>query len=131
MLSEVYDIECLSNLFTYTGYCRQDKQYYQFVIHRLRNDFEQLIAHLKRDDLIMIGYNNENYDYPIIHHLINHFEEYLWLDGYELSQKIYAKSQAVIENQFNTIGDWNKHMKQIDLFKIWHFDNAAKMTSWT
>lgn len=59
MLSEVYDIECLSNLFTYTGYCRQTKVYHQFVIHKLQNDYETLIQHLKRDKLIMIGYNNE------------------------------------------------------------------------
>ena len=38
MISEVYDIECLSNLFTYTGYCRQTKTYHQFVIHKLRKN---------------------------------------------------------------------------------------------
>ena len=129
MLSEVYDIETLINLFTYTGYCRQTKTYHQFVIHKLRNDYEQLIQHLKRDKLIMIGYNNESFDYPVIHHLINHYEEYRWLNGYELSQKIYEKAQELINSQFNTVADYNKHVPQIDLFKIWHYDNTAKMTS--
>ena len=59
MLSEVYDIETLSNLFTYTGYCRQTKTYHQFVIHSSQNEYVNLINHLKRDKLIMIGYNNE------------------------------------------------------------------------
>lgn len=59
MLSEVYDLECLSNCFTYTGYCRQTKTYHQFVIHKLRNDYDELMKHLFRDKLIMIGYNNE------------------------------------------------------------------------
>jgi len=131
MLSEVYDIECLSNIFTYTGYCRQTKEYHQFVIHKSRNDYEALMKHLFRDgnNLIMIGYNNDSYDYPIIHHLINHYEDYKFLDGYELSQKIYSKSQDVISSQFSVVADWNKHLQQIDLFKIWHFDNLAKATS--
>ena len=76
MLSEVYDIETLSNLFTYTGYSRQENKYYQFVIWRKQNDYEKLVQHLKRDKLIQIGFNNENFDYPVIHHILNHYEEY-------------------------------------------------------
>ena len=91
MLSEVMDIECLANLFTYTGYCRQTKEYHQFVIHNSRNDLEIFIKHLFRDKLVMIGYNNEGYDYPLIHHILNHYNEYKFLSGYELSQKIYQK----------------------------------------
>ena len=129
MISEVYDIEVLSNLFTYTGYCRQTKTFHQFVIHSSRNDYEEFIKHILRGDLIMIGYNNDSYDYPVIHHMINHYEEYKYLNGYELSQRIYAKSQEIINMEFSAVADWNKHIKQIDLFKIWHFDNAAKSTS--
>jgi len=129
MLSEVYDIECLSNLFTYTGYCRQTKKYHQFVIHKTRNDYEALIEHLFRDKLIMIGYNNENYDYPIIHHLINHQDQYKNLQGKELAERIYKKSQDIIFSEFSSVGDWNKHIVQVDLFKIWHYDNLAKSTS--
>ena len=128
-ISEVYDIEVLSNLFTYTGYDRQEKKYYQFVIHSSRNDYEKLIEHLFRGKLIMVGYNNENYDYPIIHHMINHYEEYKYLNGRELAQKIYDKSQSIIEERFSSVADKNKHIVQIDLFKIWHYDNMAKLTS--
>lgn len=129
MLSEVYDIEVLSNLFTYTGYCRQDKQYYSFIIHQLQNDFDKLIKHLFRDKLIMIGFNNDNYDYPIIHHMINHYDEYINLSGFELSQKIYEKSQEIISIEFSSVAEWNKKLTQVDLFKIWHYDNLAKSTS--
>lgn len=128
-ISEVYDIEVLSNLFTYTGYDRQEKKYYQFVIHSSRNDYEKLIKHLFRGKLIMTGYNNDNYDYPIIHHMINHYEEYKYLNGRELAQKIYDKSQSIIEERFSSIADKNKHIVQIDLFKIWHYDNMARLTS--
>lgn len=129
MLSEVYDIESLSNFFSYTGYCRQTKEYHQFVIHSSRNDYEALIKHLFRDKLIMIGYNNEGYDYVILHHMINHYDMYRTLSGLDLAQRIYTKSQEVIGEKFTAIADWNKKIPQIDLFKIWHYDNLAKATS--
>ena len=129
MISEVYDIECLSNLFTYTGFCRTTKTWYQFVIHSSRNDYIELITHLKRKSLIQIGYNNDSYDYPILHHLLNHFDEYQYLTGWELAQKIYQKSQFIIDEEFSVVADWNKLIFQIDLFKIWHFENKAKLTS--
>ena len=129
MLSEVYDLEVLSNLFTYTGYCRQTKEYHQFVIWQDQNDYESLIEHLYRDKLILIGYNIDNFDYPIIHHMLNHYNEYKYLNGRELAQKIYDKAQSIIDNRFNTVADWNKKMIIIDLFKIHHYDNMAKLTS--
>lgn len=129
MLSEVYDIECLSNFFSYTGYCRTENKYYQFVIHSFRNDYESLIKHLFRDKLIQIGYNNDNYDYPILHHMINHYNMYNTLSGLDLSQRIYQKSQEIINEQFSTVADWNKKIIQIDLFKIHHYDNLARSTS--
>ena len=72
MLIEVYDIETLSNLFTYTGFDATNKQWYQFVISKWRNDIKLLYSHLFRDKMWMCGYNNESFDYPVIHHLINH-----------------------------------------------------------
>lgn len=59
MILEVYDIETLSNLFTYTGYDVTNKSWYQFVICPWRDDTELLYNHLFRDKLIMVGYNNE------------------------------------------------------------------------
>ena len=129
MLSETMDIECLSNLFTYTGYCRQTQTYHQFVIHKLRNDYDALMEHMFRDKLIMIGYNNESYDYPLLHHLIRHYEEYRYLSPSEITSKLYQKSQEIIESQFSQIAEWNKKIIQIDLMKILHFDGAAMMTS--
>ena len=129
MISEVYDIEVLCNLFTYTGYDRQTQTFHQFVIHKSKNDYEQLISHLRREGLIMIGYNCDNYDYPILHHMINHYDDYIYLSGQELAMKIYEKSQEIISSEFSTVADRNKYIYQVDLYKIWHYDNAAKATS--
>ena len=81
MISEVYDLEVLSNLFTYTGFCRQSKTYTQFVIHDSRNDLIKLVDHITREGLIMIGFNNDNYDYsrPMdAQHLGDEWDDYTW-----------------------------------------------------
>jgi len=129
MILEVYDLECLSNLFTYTGYCPKTDEWFQYVICPWRNDYEELINHLHRDKLLMVGYNNESYDYPLIHHLLNHFEEYNKNSGLNLSQYFYTKSQEIINQEFSAIADRNKFIQQIDLYRIWHYNNKARMTS--
>lgn len=126
---EVYDLECLSNLFTYTGFNATDKVWEQFVISKWRNDIFKLIQHLEQEGMIQVGFNNEDYDYPLIHHILNHKDEYLRKGGLEIAQKLYQKSQTIIDQQFSAIADKNKFIPQIDLFKIWHYNNAARMTS--
>ena len=129
MILEIYDIECLCNLFTYTGYDPKKDKYYQFVICGWRNDYQALVNHLKRDTLIQVGFNNEAFDYPVIHHILNHQEEYWNKPGQELAQLIYKKAQETIDEEFSTIADKNKFIRQIDLFKIWHYNNQARKTS--
>ncbi len=129
MIIEIYDLESLTNLFTYTGYDSKKNEYYQFCICKWRNDSEQLYEHLTKRKIIQVGFNNENYDYPLEHHFLNHFDEYKFLPGEVVAQKLYQKSQEIIDMEFSAIADKNKYISQIDLFKIWHFDNKARRTS--
>jgi hypothetical protein len=129
MILEVYDIETLSNLFTYTGYDVCNKKWNQFVISKWRNDSELLYNHLFKNKLLMCGYNNNNFDYPVIHHFINHYNEYKYLDGETFAIKLYEKSQSIINQEFSEISDKNKFIQQIDLYKIHGYDNAARSCS--
>ena len=58
---EVYDLECLSNLFTYTGYSIKEKKYYQYTICKWRNESLDLINHLcvdtREPEKIRLSYN--------------------------------------------------------------------------
>ena len=125
---EIYDIEVLSNCFTYTGYVPSEDKYYQFVIWRNRNDITDLCNHLLRG-IYGVGFNNEGYDYPVLHHIINHYREYCCLTASDIAQKIYKKSQEIISMEFSTIADKNKFVPQLDLFKMWHYDNKGRSCS--
>lgn len=126
MTLELYDEESLSNLFTYTGYCPKEDKYYQFCICGWRNDLDALMAHLFRDKLLQVGFNNNAYDYPLLHHIINHYEEYKLMSGSLVAQSIYQKSQEIIDMEFSEIAEKNRYIKQIDLYKIWHYNNKAR-----
>ena len=124
--TEVYDLESLSNLFTYTGYEVKSKTWHQFVICKWRDDTQALYNHLMDNrNMIMVGYNNLDYDYPLLHHFINHIEEYH--SGQNTAQDLYSKSQYLIEQKFTAIK--KPYIRQLDLYKIWHYNNVARATS--
>ena len=129
MILEVYDLESLKNLFTYTGYDPHKDEYYQFCICQWRNNLDELYKHFNRDKIIQVGFNNKGYDSPLLHHIIHHYEEYRYMSGQEVAQALYTKSQSIIETEFSELSDKNEQLKQIDLFKIWHYSNPARKTS--
>ena len=129
MILEVYDLECLRNLFTYTGYCPKENKWYQFCICQWRNDIKELYEHLTRDKLIQVGFNNKAYDSPLETHLMRHYDEYQYMTGQEVAQALYSKSQEIIESEFSALSDKNDFCKQIDLFLVFHYNNAARKTS--
>ena len=130
MILEVYDLESLSNLFTYTGYCPKENKWYQFVICKWRNESKELFEHLNRDRIIQVGFNSKSYDSPLIHHFLRHYKtDYEFMDGQDVATCLYHKSQSIIEQEFSELSDKKEQLKQIDLYKIWHYNNAARATS--
>lgn len=128
MILEVYDLESLSNLFTYTGYRSKTDTWYQYVICQWRNDAEELYEHLTEEKFVQCGFNNLAYDFPLLWHFMRHWKgEYEYYTGQELAQALYAKSQYLIDELFTEIK--NPTIPQIDLYKIWHYNNKARATS--
>ena len=120
----IIDIEVFSNFFCYTGKNRDTKEVVQFIITNNRNNLKNLLEHLKSVKG-QIGYNNLNYDYPIIHYLITHnFES---LETAKLTNLVYNKSKEIIESKYSSIR--KPLIPQLDLYRIWHFDNLTKATS--
>jgi len=120
----VYDIESLSNLFTITFYEIKNKQYKQFVIHESQNDLKLLVDYLK-GVTGMIGYNNVDYDYKVIHPFIT-LPDYSF-SGEELACQIYNRSTLVVEEKIKD--RIVPIIPQRDLFRVWHFNSKAKRVS--
>lgn len=129
----VYDIEQLVNCHTNTFKNAYTGEVKQFVIHNLRNDFDKYIKFLIEEVKILIGFNNLEYDYPLLHYIFKN-EKYLEsLDANSINDKLYNESQRIItaknNGEFVTIKFQDELIHQIDLFKIFHYDNKAKLTS--
>lgn len=127
----VYDIETLSNCFTYSAINIDTNEVVQYVIHNSRNDLSKLLAHLSICEQ-QIGFNNINFDYPVLHYIITYNEGLAQMTPDEITDCIYKHVQKIISSQNpwdNNIPHWKWNIDQVDLYKILHYDNKAKTTS--
>ena len=126
----VYDIETYVNVFTIAFEHTEAPITLMFEISDLRNDSREIVEflqHLKETNSRMVGFNSPGFDYPVIHTLIRM--------GRSDANTLYQKAMAIINSQ-DEDGRWmrevnptDRHVTQIDLFKIHHFDNKARATS--
>lgn len=135
--SEVYDLETLASLFTYTGLNIDTEGVSQFILHKNKFQLQELIDHLLKLKG-QIGFNNLRFDYPIIHYILLNYKKWydlVWKTDWEeeIISLIYQESQRIINNQnekdfYPEIKDREVKIKQLDLFRVWHYDNRARMT---
>lgn len=90
-----------------------------------RAELYSFLKWLELNNARMVGYNNLHFDYPIIHFFINSGGAAGYVDMYNKAQQIIGS-----QNKFeHTLWENQHFIKQIDLFKIHHFDNMARSTS--
>lgn len=124
----VYDIETLSNFFSYTDIDENDN-INVFVVCGWRNDIVELFGHLNKK-LIQIGYNNLAFDSIVLAYMIENKSQFIKKTGDQAAKSIYAFVQSLIRDRDTARNhDLRPQHKQIDLFKINHFDNKARSTS--
>jgi hypothetical protein len=123
----IYDIECFPDLFTITFKERDTKIIKQFAIHaELKDDYHEMMEYISTITN-MIGFNNLNYDYPLLHSII--MGEVVYTTPGPFVKALYLKSTEIINNDWSAIAPWDVKISQLDLFRIHHFDNKAKRTS--
>lgn len=130
---EVYDLEITKSCMTYTGKNVNTGKVSQFVLHKDKNELSAMVAHFKSLKG-MIGFNSINFDYPILHYIYKHE---LDLKSSEFAiEQIFLEAQRLINeqskeafNQIIAIKLKDVIVPQLDLFKLWHFNNKARMTS--
>lgn len=132
----IFDCENYPNCFTLTIIREDNKHLRVFEVSPRKNDMEQLlkcIDYIADQEDLMVGFNNLGFDYPILHKIVAIRKNYP-KDGAKLAKIIYSFAQEQIEStKFGgfpaTVKSTDQIIKQVDLYKIWHFDNKAKATS--
>jgi hypothetical protein len=127
LIPYTYDLETFSDCFLFIGkFPKRNCEVYEISTRKnQRQELLQRLSYLQALGVTMVGYNNLDFDYPIIHSLLH--EPYIFD-----ANKAYHLAQAIIGGQrFNRpqIPFKERILPQLDLMKLHHFDNTVKYTS--
>lgn len=114
----IYDIETIINCFVICFKNTKTKEKKHFIIWNDIDQYDELMQFLK-DCSLLIGFNNIAFDAQIVQKIsekkMNAFQ-------------LYDFAQEIIDMQMLPYPEY-KLRPNLDLYKIWHYDNDAKRTS--
>lgn len=124
-----YDIETYPNCFTIAIGDVDSEDCVVWEISDRVNHASLIIEFMQTMRLrgdVMVGYNNEGFDYPVMHLLMK-------LGVSATASALYERSQRIFNTPWNDrftniIWESNRFVEQLDLLKIMHFDNVNKNT---
>lgn len=123
-----FDLETFRDCFLFGGLAHKSGSVQVFEISWRKNQIKELYNHLiylKSIDTFMVGYNNLDFDSPILEDFINNPSVFTYHRAYEFAQKIIG-SQKITKFSPYSVSLQKRNIHQIDLMKIWHYDNDAK-----
>ena len=107
-----------------------------FSVCELQNDYDKFIEFLKQNidnNEWHISYNGLAFDAQITHNIIKDHDNLRLMDGESIAEEIYEYAQEAIKRsnnkEFQTFPEWEMSIKQIDVYKLNHWDNMAKRSS--
>lgn len=128
MLDYIYDIETFPNCFTLTiQKTSSNFDIWQYTISDWNDDsisIRLILEYFKNLGHRMVGFNNLNFDYQVLHYFLTHTNV--------TARQLYDRGQRAIHNTKNGslfVPYKSQIIKQLDLYKIHHFDNKARATS--
>jgi len=130
----IYDIETMQELFLIHVYNPKEDEHYDFLISQWQNNFDTFVKLMQdKKDYYWVGYNNLRFDAQVVEWVLRNHDDWHELGGLEICAKIAQKAQDVIEDanyeQFPEYREEDLSFKQIDLFKVNHYDNKNRMVS--
>jgi hypothetical protein len=130
------DYETLSNCFIAVFEDVKSEHTETFICHKSQNDILEFITFLERNITLgewHVSFNGLAFDSQITEYILQDKDQLLEQDGDTIAKFIYQKAQETIENsnngEFAKFSPKNLSIRQIDVFKLNHWDNPAKRSS--
>ena len=129
----IYDIETMQECFIVV--CMKPEQTPKsFVVSKWQNQLDSFIKYTEQNvDSYWVGYNNLRFDAQVVEWILRNYEYWHELSGLEICAKIAQKAADVIHDAnydvFPEYREYELSLKQIDLFKIHHYDNKNRRVS--
>lgn len=136
----IYDLESYPNVFTMSIVHASGKHMRAFEISDRKNEIESIakcLRYLVKNKCRMVGFNNNSYDYTLIHEIIKSLKVAKGTNSPPKinAAKLYKLTTNIISKMHNEDDKWygikesDHFIQQVDLYKIHHMDNTAKATS--
>jgi hypothetical protein len=130
----IYDIETLEEMFLVGIYNPETDQYFEFEVSAFSYQLDGFIRFTEEyRDYYWVGYNNLRFDCQVVEWVIRNHEQWHELSALELCTKIAQKAADVIHDaNYDVFPEYREEwltLKQIDLFKLNHYDNKNRMVS--
>ena len=130
-----YDVEIFKRVFTFVAMDENKNVLCRVECSRRKNQIADMYAFLdecRKKKHRLVGFNNVGFDYPVIHALLEVRDKAVTVSGTAVANKAYKVAQSIIKSQDRfgtTVRAKDIYVKQVDLYKIHHFDNKARSTS--
>ncbi len=130
----IYDIETMKELFLISIFNPQTNEQLTLGISKNHNQIDLIMSTFdKYKDHYWVGYNNLRFDAQVVEWIIRNYDYWHELSSIEICAKIAQKAADVIHDAnydvFPEYRESDLSLKQIDLFRIHHFDNKNRRVS--
>jgi hypothetical protein len=132
----VMDYETLANCFLAVFEDIKTEHQEVFVIHESQNDIVPFLTFLMQNinrEEWHVSFNGLGFDSQITQHFLANGHQLLEMNGQDIARFIYDKAQDVIrrqnEGEFLEFSPRDIKIRQVDVFKLNHWDNPAKRSS--
>jgi len=132
----VMDYETLSNCFIAVFQHHKEDTTKVFIVHESQNDIKELIEFLEsniKNNEWHISYNGLAFDAQITNMILKKKKGLVTLTAEEVAMLVYVKAQDCItrsnDGAFQEFSEKDIPIRQVDVFKLNHWDNAAKSSS--
>ena len=134
MQTITFDIETMQELFLVGIYDPHTDDYFEFEVSKWANELDSFVRFTEahKDDY-WVGYNNLRFDSQVIEYIFRNYEHWYDMTGLEICALIAQKAADVIHDaNYDVFPEYREEqlsLKQLDLFKLSHFDNKNRMVS--
>lgn len=130
----IYDIETMQELFLMDIYNPSTDTHTEIIVSKWHNNVDYLSTMIDRHkDYYWVGYNNLRFDSQVVEWILRNCDNWHEKSNLEICALIAQKAQDVIHDAnydvFPEYREENLSFKQIDLFKVNHYDNKNRMVS--
>jgi len=130
----IYDIETMQEFFLIVAYDPETDEYYKFSLNKWTNQLGTFMKFIdEHREYYWVGYNNLRFDSQVVEWVIRNYDNWHEFTNLELCAMIAQKAADVIHDAnyevFPEYRESELSLKQIDLFKVNHYDNKNRMVS--